>query len=510
MSNYQTIENSSIVLSNDSQEPVFILPDNLDFEIDITPETSLNDRFRSVTTGILDLASKADKRVAVLSFIVKALWPKSPESDVWRQLTEQVQEMIDAALAKEEFNAALTDLQTIYESAKKISDLITKHKKVSPGTLNVMIGLCQESMAQCHYFINRANGQSYSHHYMQITLSVASYHLSLLKYLYDVMEINRDNLDFAPDSILTYEEITGFLDKYEDYFSSRLSKWKKWRRSTFTHKKHGADYSYYETKDSQATGYEYQALSSYRGLRLHRFRSASEAISVLEHSDEASYNNGVCELISSISGAVYLSKYIPELGVEDSKNANLVEESKSLPAVLPLAGFSAHPQGPVFFANYREERKKPGWGEHDKYYKDQERWVTKISGQAKNHKLALIVNYREGAHKAKTHTFEEGADLSRPQSVEMSNENLLNAITVYVKDTYLSALKFEFENGSIKTLGDTSSCDYERKSAVPVNFVLHYIETSSNYTKSKDDKGVVFKNGLQAIKFRYVDPNGFS
>ncbi|OEE36065.1 hypothetical protein [Vibrio ordalii] len=494
-------------LTSSPQEPILTLPDNLDYEIDITPETTLNDRFRSATTGLLDLASKADKRIAVVSFIVKAMWPTSPNDDLWRQLTEQVQKVIDAAIAKEEFNEALAKQQTIYEQANKISGFITKNKKISPSTLNILIGWCQISMKDCHEFINVALRQKYSCHYLPITLSVANYHLSLLKYLYDVMELNREDLDFAPDSLLTYSEILGFLKKYETCFANKLAEWKTWRKSTFSRNKSGGDYHYYETKDKQPTGYDYRTLLHYRGLRLHRFRTASEGARVLNRADEASFNNGTCELLSSIAGVVYLTKYVPKLGIEDSKDAELAEKAKNLSDFLPLPEFSAHPQGPVFFAHYRSERKKPGWGEENKYYSDKERWVTKVSGHAKDKRLALIVQYKNGKHKTKTHTFDKGADLSNPKSVELTIDNPLHSVTVYIKDTFLSALEFEFKDGSSEVIGDTSSPDYHRKNYVPTNFVLHYIETSNEYFKSQDEKGVVFKNGLQAIKFRYADPN---
>lgn len=494
------------VMSENLPQPVIYLPENLDAKIEITDETSLNDRFRAVTTGVLTIAGKADKRVAVVAFVVKALWPKSPNTDIWQKLTEQVQKMIDAALAKEEINNAMADLQTIYELANKISDLITTHKEISPGTLDILIGWCQQSMSQCHSFINRANNQDYSQHYLSITLSVANYHMALLKYLYDVMEMNRDKLTFAPESLLSYQEIISFLDKYEMYFTDRLLAWKKWRKSTFTHSKKGADYSYRATKDSQPTGYDYKTLTSYRGLRLHSVRSGNKAEQILNLSDEASYNNGVCDLLSAIAGAVYLTKYVPELGQEDRKNAKLVEKVKNIPETLPLGGYSSHPQGPVFYAAYRNERTYRGWGDNPEYYADKERWVTKISGQASDHKLSLVLEYRDGAQKKKTHSFKSGAKVDSLRTVEITKENPLRAITIYIKNTYICALKFDFEDGHTDTIGDAGSTDFSRKVDVPLGFALRYIETSSNSIKSQDDKGVIFNSGIKAIKFRFANP----
>jgi hypothetical protein len=441
-----------------------------------------------------------------VGFVVKALWPKSPNNDIWSKLTEQVQKMIDAALAKEEINNALADLQTIYELASKISDFTTTHKEISPDTLSNLIGWCQQSMSQCHSFINRANSQDYSHHYLSITLSVANYHMALLKYLYDVMEMNSDKLTFAPDSLLGYKDIIGFLDKYEMYFSNKFSAWKKWRNSTFTHSVKKADYSYRETKDSQPTGYDYKTLTSYRGLHLHSVRSGDKAVQILKLSDEASYNNGVCDLLATIKDAVFLTKYLPELGAEDQKNTELVAKVENIPETLPLNGFLSHPQGPVFYANYRSERTHRGWGDNPNYYADKERWVTKISGQASDHKLALVFEYRDGPHKKKTHSFKSGAKLDNLRTVEITKENPLEAITVHIKDTCLCALKFDFEDGSADTIGDASASDFSRKVEVPLGFVLHYVETSSNVITAQDDKGVSFDKGIMAIKLRFANP----
>lgn len=464
--------------------PVPILPN-------MHPESSLNDRMRSVTAGALKVIPKAG---SVLSGLTQLLWPKSPSEDVWQKAKDGVQELIEAAMVQSQIDEALGEADSIQQVSAKIQRLRDSCRPDQPVDLLVLHEQIVINIQKCSDFLSKADKRTYSYHYMPLTLGVAHYHLALLRETWEIYQLNKDDDGSLERLAPLPGEIAETITRYTAYFTKAMGTWKIWRKSRITTGDFTQDYMKYRRAIDHQSGDSYQVRPGKK--------SSKELDAYLSRAVERFYNNAVCQLLDKMASVAYLNRYDPET---------------ELTGPLRLEHFSHHPQGPFFFNTYwavsREDHICGKYGVED--YAGRKEMISTL--KASTHSLAFQAVYASGA----TENFLMEPEAAPPKGNDISFERgdgvFPIQLDVYFHMDRVRALCFTFSDGSKDTVGSwsegPSAIKHHMSCPIPYGFLPCQISTGVG--GDPDSKVQILDNGVyypgwggsaDNIKIRFAIP----
>ena len=179
-------------------------------------EYNWNSIIEKLVTG---LASFIPEIGGVISFFLGLFWPDySPHQDIWSQLvqkiTDLVEKIVDAKILKQEITARQADLDGLRDSMK----LYMKAKNHEKGSLLAAMLVVSDTLYE--QLETSDNDVSL----MPIMLAHSLQHLTLLR---ERMMYGKDMYDEDNTTEWT-AELHGYLQKYQDYFVKKKSKWTEW------------------------------------------------------------------------------------------------------------------------------------------------------------------------------------------------------------------------------------------------------------------------------------------
>ncbi|MGM9478069.1 hypothetical protein ACS5PU_16705 [Pedobacter sp. GSP4] len=178
-----------------------------------SPKASWESKARTV---VIALAAKAPYIGGAISYVIKSFWQEA-KADIWAQVSENVERMVDLAILEFEITRDGSELMAI--KSDMVSYVVAKNKLEQAMQLNTLISKCNEMYFKLIKSKNK-------HKLIPFTVAFSLVHLTILKERVDSGEALYGEFDDAWEIDLQRQ-----IENYQSFFTEQIPELIKWRES---------------------------------------------------------------------------------------------------------------------------------------------------------------------------------------------------------------------------------------------------------------------------------------
>jgi len=191
--------------------------------IDINPKSggTLNwmDALKALAENVLVpvLFPEEEMVAAAVTVMIELFWPPAEEEDVWDQIEDQVQELVNTAILKEILEGLEADIATL---KIKTNDYARAKGEERANIMDDILFKCTDTNQHIKSY------KDTHMHTIGITITLAYIHLNMLRerLLYGKFYFDVDN------SEVWSEDLENAVVDYQHYLSSAYEEWRIWRK----------------------------------------------------------------------------------------------------------------------------------------------------------------------------------------------------------------------------------------------------------------------------------------